>query len=108
MVLSSLFPLKQVRSDGLAAQPIYLGNNTDSGISGVDASTLVKVPGGKCQPLASTPKPKPRLLVTAQQQRNELVVLRQGVPHALISELYHTEHPEPVLGERNYLAGDQV
>ena len=75
MVLSSLFPGKQVRSDSSVARPIYLGNDTDSGISGVDPSTPVKVPGGKCQPLASTPKPKPRLLVMAQQQRNELVAM---------------------------------
>ena len=70
MVLSSLFPGKQVRSDGLATWPIYLGNDTDSRISGFDPSTPVKVPGGKRQLLASTPKLKPRLLVTAQQQRN--------------------------------------
>ena len=25
----------------------------------------------------------------------------------LMSELYHTEHPEPVPGEQNYPAGDQ-
>ena len=81
MVLSSLFPGKQLRSDGSAAQPIYLGNDTDSGISGIDPSTPVKVLGGKCQLLASTPKPKPRLLVMAQQQRNELVAMRQGAPH---------------------------
>ena len=75
MVLSSLFPGKQLRSDGSATRPIYLGNDTDSGISGIAPSTPVKVPGGKCQPLASTLKPKPRLLVMAQQQRNELVAM---------------------------------
>ena len=75
MVLSSLFPGKQVLSDGLAAWPIYLGNDTDSRISGIDPSTPVKALGGKRQPLASTPKPKPRLLVTAQHQRNELVAM---------------------------------
>ena len=26
---------------------------------------------------------------------------------ALMSELYHTEHPEPMSGEQNYPAGDQ-
>ena len=62
MVLSSLFPGKQVWSDGSAARPIYLGNDTDSGISGIDPSTPVKVP-------------KSRLLVTAQQQRNELAAI---------------------------------
>ena len=81
MVSTSLFPGKQVRSNGLAARPIYLGNDTDSGISCVDHSTPVKVPGGKCQPLASTPKPKPKLLVTAQQHRNKLAAMRQGALH---------------------------
>ena len=75
MVLSSLFPGKQVQSNGSAAWPIYLENDTDSRISGIDPSTPVKAPGGKCQWLASTPKPKPRLLVTAQQQRNELAAM---------------------------------
>ena len=36
MVKTLLFPGKQVRHDGLAAQPIYLGNDTDSGISCID------------------------------------------------------------------------
>ena len=75
MLSSSLFPGKQVRSNSLATRPIYLGNDTDSGISGIDPSTPVKAPGGKCPPLASTLKPKPRLLVTAQQQRNELAAM---------------------------------
>ena len=75
MVLASLLPGKQVQSDGSATRPIYLGNDTDSRISGVDPSTPVKVLGGKRQLLASTLKPKPRLLVTAQQQRNELVAM---------------------------------
>ena len=30
MVLVRLFPRKQVRSDGTATHPIYLGNDTDS------------------------------------------------------------------------------
>ena len=80
-MLSSLFPVKQVRSDGSAARPIYLRNDTDSRISGVDPSTPVKAPGGKGQLLASTLKPKPRLLVMAQQQRNELAAMQQGAPH---------------------------
>ena len=66
MVLVGLFPGKQVRSDGTATQPIYLGNDTDSGISSISHSTLMKTPGGTCQSLASTPKPKPKLLMTAQ------------------------------------------
>ena len=82
MVKTSLFPGKQVRSDGSATQPIYLGNDTDSGISCIDHSTLVKAPGGKRQLLASTPKTKPKLLVTVRQQRNELAAMWQGAPHS--------------------------
>ena len=81
MVPVGLFPGKQVRSDGTATRPIYLGNDTDSGISSISHSTLMKALGGKHQPLVSTPKTKPKLLVTAQQQQNELVAMRQGAPH---------------------------
>ena len=81
MVPVRLFPRKQVRSDGTATRPIYLGNDTDSRISSISHSTPMEAPGGKCQPLASTPKTKPKLLVTAQQQRNELAAMRQGAPH---------------------------
>ena len=59
MVKTSLFPRKQVRCDGSATRPIYLGNDTDSGISCIDQSTPVKAPGGKRQPLASTPSRSP-------------------------------------------------
>ena len=83
MVPVRLFPRKQVRSDGTATRPIYLGNDTDSGISSISHSTLMKALGGKHQPLASTPKTKPKLLVTAQQQRNELAAMRQGAPHGV-------------------------
>ena len=70
MVKTSLFPGKQVRCDGSATQPIYLGNDTVSGISCIDQSTPVKAPGGKCQLLASTPKQKPKILgyCTAAQE----------------------------------------
>ena len=89
-MVSTSFPGKQVRSDGSATRPIYLRNDTDSGISCVDHSTPVKAPGCKCQPLASTPKPKPKLLVTAQQHRNELVAMWQGAPHgAHVQPLQH-------------------
>ena len=81
MVPAGLFPRKQVRSDGTATCPIYLGNETNSGISSISHSTLVKTPGGKHQPLASNPKLKPKLLVTAQQQWNELAAMRQEAPH---------------------------
>ena len=86
MVPTRLFPGKQVRRDGTANHPIYLGNNTDSGISSICRSTPmktpVKTPGGQCHPFASTPKSKPKLLVTAQQQWNELAAMKQGAPHS--------------------------
>ena len=85
MVPAGLFPGKQVRKDGTANCPIYLGNDTDSGISSISRSTPVKTPvktpGGQCQPFASTPKTKPKLLVMAQQQQSELAAMKQGAPH---------------------------
>ena len=76
MVLTSLFPREQVRYKGTATCPIYLGNETDSGTSSMGQSTLVKTlvkgSGSHCQPLTSTPKPKPKLLVVAQQHWDEL------------------------------------
>ena len=85
MVPTGLFPSKQVQRDGMATHPIYLGNDTDSGISSISHSTLVKTPvktpGSQRQPFASTPKTKPKLLVMVQQQWNELVAMRQGAPH---------------------------
>ena len=81
IVSTRLFPGKQVRCNGMAVQPIYLGNDTDSIISSICHSTPVKTLGGKRQPLASTPKTNPKLLVTAQQHRNELVAMRQGAQH---------------------------
>ena len=78
MVLTSLFPREQVWDKGTATRPIYLGNETDSGISLMGWSTPVKTPvkglGGHCQPLTSTPKLKPKLLVVAQQHQDELAV----------------------------------
>ena len=81
MVSTGLFPGKQVRCDGMATRPIYLGNDTDSGISSTGLATPVKTLGSKHQLLTSTPKTKPKLLVTAQQHRNELVAMRQGAPY---------------------------
>ena len=81
MVSTRLFPWKQVRSNGMASRPIYLRNDTDSRISSTGHATLVKALGVKCQPLTSTLKTKPKLLVTAQQHRNELVAMRQGASH---------------------------
>ena len=62
MVPARLFPRKQVQRDGMATFPIYLGNDTDSGISSISHSTPVKTPvktaGSQCQTFASTPKNK--------------------------------------------------
>ena len=76
MVLTWSFPGEQVWEEGTATHPIYLGNETDSGISSMGQSTPAKTPvkgsGDHCQPLTSTPKPKPKLLVAAQQHQDEL------------------------------------
>ena len=76
MVSTLLFPREQVRDEGTATCPIYLGKETDSGVSSMGQSTPVKTPvkgsGGHCQPLTSTPKPKLKLLVVAQQHWDEL------------------------------------
>ena len=101
MVPAGLFSRKQVRSDGTANCPIYLRNDTDSGISSISHSTLMKTPGGKCQPLVSTPKTKPKLLVTAQQQWNELAAMMH------MSGLSKTRRPGPGLGAQIYLVGNQ-
>ena len=81
MVPAAQFPRKQVRSDGTAHCPIFLSNDTDSGMESLGQSTPVKALGGKHQLLASTPKPKPTLLVAAQQQKNELAAKKCGAPH---------------------------
>ena len=44
MVPTSSFPGEQVRVEGTATCPIYLGNKTDSGISSMGQSTPVKTP----------------------------------------------------------------
>ena len=76
MVLALSFSGKQVRNEGTAARPIYLENETDSRISSMGRSTLVKTlvkgSGRDRQPFSSTPKPKPKLLVVAQQYQSEL------------------------------------
>ena len=85
MVPASSFSGKQVWNEGTAARLIYLENETDSRISSIGRSTpvktLVKSSGGHRQPFSSTPKPKPKLLVVAQQHRGELAAKQQGAPH---------------------------
>ena len=83
MVPARLYPGNQNDSCGSANCPIFLSNDTDSGISLVEQSTPVKVLGAKCQlqHLTSTPKLKLKLLVAAQQHINKLVAKRQGAPH---------------------------
>ena len=85
MVSASLFPGEQVWDEGTATRPIYLGNETDSGVSSMGRSTPVKTPvkdsGSHRQPLTSTPKPKLKLLVVAQQHQDELATKQRGAPH---------------------------
>ena len=85
MVPTSSFPREQVWDEGTATHPIYLGNETDSGISSMGWSTPVKTPvkgsRGHRQPLTSTPKPKLKLLVAAQQHQDELAAKQRGAPH---------------------------
>ena len=85
MVPTLSFPGQQVGVEGTATRAIYLENETDSEISSVGRSTKVKTlawgSGDHCQPLTSTPKPKPKLLVVAQQHRDELAAKQRGAPH---------------------------
>ena len=60
MVPKSQFPSGTTR--GSSSLPIYLGNETDSGISLVGHSTPVKSSGAKRQHLTSTPKSQPKLI----------------------------------------------
>ena len=109
MVPTSSFPGEQVWEEGTATHPIYLGNETDSGISSMGRSTPVKTPvkgsGSHCQPLTSTPKPKPKLLVVAQQHRDELAAKQQGAPHGahvqpMVQQAAQTRPPGPELHSR--------
>ena len=70
MVPNGQYPSSTVR--GSSSLPIYLGNETDSGISLVGHSTLVKSTGTKRQHLTSTPKSQPKLISATRQQTAEL------------------------------------
>ena len=70
MVPKGQYPNGTVR--GSSSLPIYLGNKTDSGISSVGHSTLVKSTGVKWQHLTSTPKLQPKLISAARQQTAKL------------------------------------
>ena len=70
MVPKSQFPSGTVR--GSSSLPIYLGKETDSGISSVGHSTPVKSSGAKWQHLTSTPKSQLKLISIARQQTAEL------------------------------------
>ena len=106
MVLALSFPGEQVREEGTATRPIYLGNETDSGISSmgwsIPVKTLVKGSGGHRQPLTSTPKLKPKLLVAAQQHRDELAAKQRGAPYGAhiwptVQQAAQTRPPGPEL-----------
>ena len=79
MVPKSQFPNSTV--GGSSSLPIYLGNETDSGISSVGHSTPVKSSGAKWQHLTSTPKSQLKLISITQQQMTELSAKQQGAPH---------------------------
>ena len=83
MVTAGLYPGGQTDGHSSSSHPIFLGNDTDSGISSVEHLTPVKALGTGCQTqhLTSIPKLKPKLLTVAWQQTNELVAMRQGAPH---------------------------
>ena len=70
MVPKGQYPSGTVRRS--SSLPIYLGNKTDSGISSVGHSTLVKSTGVKRQHLTSTPKSQPKLISVARQQTTKL------------------------------------
>ena len=68
-------------TQGSANLPICMGGNeTDSGISSVSHSTLVK-PRGLDQHLTSTPKTQPKLMQAAHRLTAELSAKWQGAPH---------------------------
>ena len=106
MVVPTLsFPGEQVWEEGTATHPIYLGNETDSGISSMGrstpAKTLVKGSGSHHQPLTSTPKPKPKLLVAAQHW-DELAAKQRRAPHGAhvwptVQQAARTQPPGPEL-----------
>ena len=79
MVPKGQYPSGTVQ--GSSSLPIYLGNETDSGISLVGHSTPVKSSGAKRQHLTSTPKSQPKLISVARQQTAKLSAKRQGAPH---------------------------
>ena len=109
MVPTLLFPGEQVWEEGTATRPIYLGNETDSGISSMGQSTLAKTPvkgsGSHHQPLTSTPKLKLKLLVMAQQHWDELAAKQRGAPHGAhiwptVQQAARTRPPGPELHSR--------
>ena len=112
MVLTSLFPGEQVWDEGTATRPIYLGNETDSRVSTMGQSTPIKTPvrgsGGHHQPLTSTPKPKLKLLVAAQQHRDELAAKQQGLPMAHMFSPWYSKQLEPGLRVWNSTAGSKM
>ena len=79
MVPKGQYPSSTVR--GSSSLLIYLGNETDSGISLVGHSIPVKSSGAKRQHLTSTPKSQPKLISVTRQQMAELSAKRQGAPH---------------------------
>ena len=79
MIPKDQFPSGTIR--GSSSLPICLGNETDSGISSIGQSTLVKSKGINRQHLTSTPKLQPKLLQTARQLMAKLSAKQQGALH---------------------------
>ena len=79
MIPKSQYPSGTI--GGSSSLAIYLGNETDSGISSIDHSTPVKSMGVKRQHLTSTPKSQLKLISATQQQMAELSAKQQEVPH---------------------------
>ena len=47
LVLTREWPVNQIEQEGMANQPIFLSNDTDSGLESLGQSTPVKVPSTK-------------------------------------------------------------
>ena len=107
MVKTSLFPGKQVRCDDSVAQPIYLGNDTDSGISCIDQSTPEKprVANANRWPVLQSRSPNSWLL--RSNTGTSWLPCGRELHTVCMSSPYNMEHPGPVHGERTYLAGNQ-
>ena len=70
--------------------------------------TLVKSSDCHCQPLTSTPKLKPKLLVAAQHHRVELAAKQKGAPHGTHVKSTPQQKLELSLQVQNFTAGSKT